>query len=140
MSFFKLFFSLWVAVFIFTACSDDKTVTQIYQKVEIPKIESVKLLSIYPSVQEKLQQVLKSENLKLNSDSIYAIKVDYMDYEKVCNNPMTSAYDATFDGFIRLTFLKNDKRIYMCQKEFRGKLGVSDLEKLLTLMRDDLEF
>jgi len=136
----QTFFSLLFVLLLFTACNNDKTVTQTYQKIEIPKIESIQLLSTYPEIREKVNTALKRENLKINKDSIYSIKVDYMDYKKICNNPMTSAYDATFDGFIRLTFKKDSKRIYMCQKEFRGELSVSGLEKLLTLMRDDLEF
>ena len=73
-------------------------------------------------------------------DIAYSIKVDYMEYKKACNNPMTSAYDASYDGFIRLTLLKETSRVYMCQKDFRGVLSVSILEDMLTLMRDDLEF
>jgi len=140
MQFIKLFFSLFAILFFLSACGDDKTVTQTYKKVDIAKVDSIKLLSIYPDIQEKIEQAIANENLTIKQDSPYAIKLDYMNYKKICNNPMTSAYDATFDGFIRLTFLKDDKRIYMCQKEFRGELSVSGLEKLLTLMRDDLEF
>jgi len=131
---------LFIVLMIFTACNNDKTVTKFYQKIEIKKIDSIDLISIYPDIKDKILQALENKNLKLKADSIYSIKVDYLNYEKVCNNPMTSAYDATFDGFIRLTLLKNDKRIYMCQKEFRGELVASDVEKLLSLMRSDLEF
>lgn len=132
--------TLLVLVFFFTACSNDKIVTQMYKEIKIGQVDSIKLLSSYPDIQERVEDALRAKNLKLNNDSHYAIKVDYMNYEKICNNPMTSAYDATYTGFIRLTFLKNNQRIYMCQKEFRGELSVGGLEKLLTLMRDDLEF
>jgi len=53
---------------------------------------------------------------------------------------MTSAYDASYDGFVRLTLLKNNQKVYMCQKDFKGELSVRAVEKLLILMRDDLEF
>ena len=136
----KIFTSLLVLLLFLTAC-DDKIVSKYYLKIQSHlSIDSIQLESIYPEIQNKLNQAIKNEKLTINESAKYSIKVDYLNYKKACNNPMTSAYDATFSGFIRLTLLEDSKRIYMCQKEFRGELNVSDFEKLLILMRDDLEF
>lgn len=136
----KLFSILFLIIIFFNAC-DDKVVTKSYIKDEINlNIESIELFCVYPNIKDKVILAIKNSDIKIKKDSNYTIKVDYTDYKKACNNPMTSAYDRTFDGFIRLTLLKNNTRIYMCQKEFRGELSVSDFEKLLTLMRDELEF
>jgi len=140
LTFFRLICNLFLISIVFTAC-DDKMVTKEYIKnLKHLKIDSISLESPYKNIQKKIILALKNENLKINENSIYIIKVDYTDYKKICNNPMTSAYDATFDGFIRLTLFKKGTRIYMCQKEFRGKLDVDDFEKLLSQMKNELNF
>ncbi len=131
--------SLTILLFL-TSC-EDKTFTRVYGVVETPLvINSVNLSSIYPDVKSMVEISLKREDLPIKKDASYTIKVDFMNYKKACNNPMTSAYDATYSGFIRLTLLKDSKRIYMCQKEFRGELSIGVIDDLLALMRDDLEF
>lgn len=140
MHFFKVF-TISAFVLLFLSACDNKTFSKIYQQTpDALEIKSVELICIYPTVQNFVKKALSNEKIHLNTDSIYTLKIDYMDYKKACNNPMTSTYDATYDGFIRLTLLKESKRIYMCQKDFRGELSVSIIEDLLTLMRDDLEF
>ncbi len=134
-------FILSLALILLLSACDDKTFSKIYPNTpESVDVKTVTLLCIYPDVSKIVQEALKESNFNLQTTSEYSIKVDYMNYKKACNNPMTSAYDATYDGFIRLTLLKENRRIYYCQKDYRGELSVSTIENLLTLMRDDLEF
>ncbi|MEA2099049.1 MAG: hypothetical protein U9P72_02865, partial [Campylobacterota bacterium] len=80
----KLLISSFVVVFFLTAC-DDKIVSRHYVKTQNTiKIDSIRLISIYPDIQKRLEQSFKNEKLKIDADSIYSIKVDYMDYKKTC--------------------------------------------------------
>jgi len=136
----KLFTTIFLTILLFSGC-DDKVVTQFYIKQDKGiELKTINLISRYPDIKNQIVTALKDENIKIESNSSYSIKVDYTDYKKVCNNPMTSAYDRTFSGFIRLTLLKNGDRIYMCQKEFRGELSADDFKRLFSLMKDDIDF
>jgi len=134
----KSVFILFVSIF-FIACQD-RTYTQRYNgKIKHINLSSIKLECPYLDIQGVVKEAFKNQKVTINKDSLYRIKVDYLNYTKQCNNPMTSSYDATYDGFIRLTLFKDRKKIYMCQKDYHGDLDVNVVEELLDLMKDELE-
>lgn len=121
---------------LFISCSDDTIMTKIYKEKKNLQIESINLYNIYPDIENLLLDSLSSVDIKIDTNSSYKLRVDYMNYKKHCNNPMSSAYNANLDGYIRLTLFDKNQKIYMCQKDFNGKLDKSVVIKLLNLIID----
>ena len=125
-------------VLIFAGCQD-KTYSRIYKKEEVgAKIPTLSISDINQTIKTIAIKAIKNANFKVESGTPYVLEIDGATYPKKCNNPNTSTYEATYDGYIKLTLLKNMKRIYMCQKDYHGTLTEKVVEDLLDKMKDDL--
>lgn len=130
---------LLLFILIFTACQD-RTYTRIYQKDAVDmNISTMSLSESNQTIKTNVTLALEKSGFKVISGSPYALEIEGTRYSHKCNNPNTSTYDATYDGFIKLTLLKNMKRIYMCQKDYHGKLDEHIMIELLTKMKQDLK-
>lgn len=130
---------LLLCILIFTGCQD-KTYSRIYKKEEIgAKISTLSISDINQTTKSIAISALKNSNFKVATGSPYVLEIDGATYPKKCNNPNTSTYEATYDGYIKLTLLKNMKRVYMCQKDYHGTLNEEVIEALVEKMKDDLE-
>jgi len=124
---------------LFSGCTD-RTYSRIYQKELIgKKVSAISLSCEDKKIKDIVVKAFKNSQFKLDKNSLYEIKVDYLKYCKSCNNPMTNAYDATYDGYFKLTLLKNRQKVYMCQKDFHGDFDEGEVEKLIDLMVQEME-
>ena len=124
---------------IFTACQD-KTYSRIYISDEIgASLSTLSVSETNQTIKSIVISALKNTDYKVATGSPYVLEIDGATYPKKCNNPNTSTYEATYNGYIKLTLLKNMKRVYMCQKDYHGTLNEEIIEDLLEKMQNDLE-
>jgi hypothetical protein len=118
---------------------EDKTFTRIYQKEQVGKtIPAISISENNQTLKSMAEKVIK-EYFTLQVGAPYVLEIEGSSYPKKCNNPNTTAYDATYDGFIKLILLKNMKRLYMCQKDYHGELNPNIIHNLIKQMRRDLK-
>ncbi len=130
---------LLIFLLFFTACQD-KTYSHIYKQSEIgANISTISLSETNQTIKAIITSALKNTHFIVAIGSPYALEIDGATYPKKCNNPNTSTYDATYDGYVKLTLLKNMKLIYMCQKDYHGTLDESAFATLLEKMQEDLK-
>ena len=130
---------LLLFILIFSGC-EDKIVSQIYDKNVVGKnITNISLSETNTTLREMISMALKNSNFHLVSGSPYVLEFDTRVYSHKCNNPNSSAYDRTYDGFVQLRLLKNFKRIYICQKDYHGEFSQEVIEELLERMKRDLD-
>ncbi len=131
---------LLLFIIIFTGCQD-KIYSRIYKSDEVgANIPSLSISEINQTIKSIAIVAIKNADFKVVTGSSYVLEIDGATYPKKCNNPNTSTYEATYDGYIKLTLLKNMKRVYMCQKDYHGTLNEGVMQDLLEKMKDDLEF
>ncbi len=129
---------LLTVTLLFTACQD-KTYSRIYKKDALDGgIPTLTLSESNQTIKTMLTSALKKRGFRVASGSPYALEIEGTRYSHKCNNPNTATYDATYDGFIKLTLSKHMKRIYMCQKDYHGALDETIMIELLERMQSDL--
>ena len=122
---------------LFLGC-EDKTFTRIYQTEYVGKpIPALSISENNQTIKTMAEKVIQ-KYFTLQVGAAYVLEIESSSYPKKCNNPNATAYDATYDGYIKLTLLKNMKRLYMCQKDYHGDLNPSIINDLITQMREDL--
>jgi hypothetical protein len=84
-------------------------------------------------------EAFKKSGFHIQSGALYVVEIEGAHYPKKCNNPQATAYDATYDGYAKLTLLKGLKRLYVCQKDFHGALDSAIIEALIQKMKQDLK-
>jgi len=123
--------------FLLLGC-EDKTFTRIYQKEQVGKaIPALSVSENNQTIKTMAEKVIQ-EYFTLQVGAAYVLEIEGSSYPKKCNNPNATAYDATYDGYMRLTLLKNMKRLYMCQKDYHGDVTPDIIHDLLQQMKKDL--
>jgi len=130
---------LLLLMLIFGGC-EDKSYTKIYNTKMIGlSTPTLSLSETNQSIKNMLAAVLVKEGFHIDSASLYTIEVDADTYHHKCNNPNTATYDATYDGFVKLTLLKGMKRLYMCQKDYHGELNSKVFATLFSHMKKEFK-
>jgi len=130
---------LLLIILIFTGC-EDKVFSQLYDKQIVGEnITDISLSETNSTLRKLISTALKNKKFHLVTGSPYVLEFDTRVYSHKCNNPNSSAYDRTYDGFVQLRLLKNFKRIYICQKDYHGEFSKEIIEELLEKMKRDLE-
>jgi len=129
-----------VLILIFLLGCEDKTYKQIYDKSKIgSKINNISLSNIDKNLRKMALRSLKDEGFGIKTQSPYSIYIESRRYSHHCNNPNTIAYDATYDGFVKLTLFYKMKKIYSIQRDYHGKLDEGIITDLLEQMKRDLK-
>jgi len=130
---------LLLFILLFTGCQD-KIYSRIYKQDEVgANIPTLSISETNQTIRAIAISAIQDAHFKVATGSPYVLDIDGATYPKKCNNPNTSTYEATYDGYIKLTLLKNMKRVYMCQKDYHGILNEEVIEDLIEKMQDDLE-
>jgi len=125
-------------ILLLFGCSDDKTFKQIKERSEVGKLHSFKLIATDKSLYNLAKKAAKDSNLKLTS-SPYTIVVESSKYPQHCNNPLTPAYEASYDGYVKITLKKAFKEIYFIQRDFHDDITEDTIEDLFKIMKSDLK-
>lgn len=126
-------------ILLFTGC-EEKHFSRIYDRsIQGKHIEALRLSAADPALRSMAQKLLKHEHIMLRDDAPYTLQIDASRYAHHCNNPQTCAYDATYDGFAKLTLMHNMQPIYMIQRDYHGTLRFEILEDLFDQMADEME-
>ena len=128
-------FSLLLLIF---GCSKDKTFKRVLQKEEVGKFHFFTLLATDKNLKLLTLKAAKEADIKL-SKSPYTIVVESSKYPQHCNNPLTPAYEASYDGYVRITVKKAFKKIYFIQRDFHNDVTKEIIEDLFEIMKDDLK-
>lgn len=132
-------FVLTVLVFL-GGCQKKQILSRVYDESEIgAKIVSVSVLAYDQNVSNNVATSLKKEKMPVKKDSVYTIECNFSYYGKKCNNPLMKSYETDFDGFIRFSLLKENRRIYMCQKDFKGEAKQYMFDELMEELFDDMD-
>lgn len=130
--------SILILIFLF-GC-EDKTYKQIYDKSKIDsKITYISLSNIDKNLRKMALRSIKDEGFGIKTQSPYSIYIESRRYSHHCNNPNTIAYDATYDGFVKLTLSYKMKKVYSIQRDYHGKLDEDIISSLLEEMKRDLK-
>jgi len=120
------------------SCSEDKTFKHIEDKSEIGKLHSFSLVASDKSLLDLAKKAAKDADISI-SNSPYTIVVESSKYPQHCNNPLTPAYEATYDGYVKITIKKAFKKIYFIQRDFHDDVNKDIIEDLLEIMKKDLK-
>ena len=130
---------LSIMIVLLLGC-EDKTFTRIYdQKIIGEKIETIAISESNQSIKTMAITALKEEGFHVQAGASYVIEVEGSSYPKKCNNPNTSTYEATYDGYVKLTLLKHMRRLYMCQQDYHGEVNSAIIKRLLKKMKEELQ-
>ena len=119
-------------------CSEDKTFKRVLEKDEVGKLHFFTLLATDKKLKLLAIKAAKEADIKL-SKSPYTIVVESSKYPQHCNNPLTPAYEASYDGYVRITVKKAFKKIYFIQRDFHDDITKETIEDLFETMKDDLK-
>ena len=122
----NLFLSLFIA-YIFTGC-EQKHFSHVYDKKEIGATIKTISLTTQDINNSKLYKIgLEKDGFQLQKNTPYKLQTQSRLYPKRCNNPLATAEQKNYIGFVQLTLLKKQKRIYMCQSDFREKKEIDGI-------------
>jgi len=123
---------------LFLGCSEDKTFKRVLEKEEVGKLHFFTLLATNKKLKLLALKAAKEADIKL-SKSPYTIVVESSKYPQHCNNPLTPAYEASYDGYVKITVKKAFKKIYFIQRDFHDDVTKEIIEDLFEIMKDDLK-
>jgi hypothetical protein len=117
----------------FQGCETKKKIfSHTYQKLDT-KISTINLINDNPIIQKAFQ----NSDFKLDKNANFTIKADYSLYPKQCNNPLATAEDKSYIGFMRFTLSQYDKKVYMCQIDFKSEPDVGLVKYLINYLKDN---
>lgn len=125
-------------ILLLFGCSNDKTFKQIEQKSEVGKLHSFNLVATDKKLLSLAKEAAKEADITISS-SPYTIVVESSKYPQHCNNPLTPAYEATYDGYVKITLKKAFKEIYFIQRDFHDDVTEGTIEDLFEIMKKDLK-
>lgn len=132
-------FFLVFLLFFLVSCTKDNTFKMFSNKSEVGKLHSFNLVVTDKSILNIAKKALKEEDIKIQK-SPYTMIIESSKYPSHCNNPLTPAYEATYDGYIRISVKKAFNDIYFIQRDFHGDVTQSLIEDLLEELKEDLKY
>ncbi|MCH9813720.1 MAG: hypothetical protein K0U47_07225 [Epsilonproteobacteria bacterium] len=135
----KLISLLIISLFI-TGCEQYNTFSHVYQKKLLgTKISQIQLKAFDPKIDNFCKIALAKAQFKITTTSDYILIPQYANYPKKCNNPLATANQKSYRGFVKLTLEKEGKKIYTCQLDFKQELSQKHLNYLLELLIDEMQ-
>jgi hypothetical protein len=114
---------------LLTGC-EQKHFSHVYDKKEIgATIHAISITNQDTNNSKLYQTTLKKQGFKLKNKSHYSLQTQSRLYPKKCNNPLATAEQKNYIGFVQLTLLKDDKKLYMCQSDFKKVTDIEDIIK-----------
>lgn len=104
------------------------------------KNENINCLNVNgknPVLKNRLVNLFKEENIKIEEDCPYSIDVTSR-FLSQCSNPVAHSIGADFDGFLRFDLKKNGKTVYRVQMDWKGELNDERIKDLIKKMKEDL--
>ncbi len=132
-------FIWFLLIFVLFGC-EDKSFSKVYdESIRGDKLYQVRISVNDPLLKKMLKRALEDENIKVSMNAKYTLEVQSREYDHHCNNPLTASYDATYDGYTKISLMKNMHLIYSIQQDYHGKVDVDILEELIEKMVDDMK-
>jgi hypothetical protein len=130
----------FISIFLFFGGCEQKHFSRVFDKKSIgSKISSLNLIHENDKIKSLSVKVLKNYGFKIDSNSSYTLKTDYSIYPKTCNNPLATAEQKSYIGFVKFTLFKGKNRLYLCQSDFRKTSQIQEkLEGLVKIMVDEM--
>jgi len=125
-------------ILLLLGCSEDKTFKRVEDKSVVGKLHSFTILASNKKLLKMAKEASKEANINI-TPSPYSIVVESSKYPQHCNNPLTPAYEASYDGYVKLTVKKGFKKIYFIQRDFHDDVTQGILEDLLEILKKDLK-
>ena len=120
---------------------EQKHFSHVYDKQEIgSNIKTISIISQDTNNSTLYKTALEEKGFHLKKHSDYQLKTDSKHYPKKCNNPLATAEQKSYIGFVQLTLYKENKKIYMCQSDFRKTREIEDIIKgLVQIMIKEMD-
>jgi hypothetical protein len=136
----KNFLSFLFLMLFMLGC-EQKHFSHVYDKKEIgANIHLISITSLDTNNSKIYITKLKDEGFKLDEKSHYKLQTDSKLYPKRCNNPLATAEQKSYIGFVQLTLFKDGKKIYMCQSDFRKIQEIENIiEGLIKIMKKEMK-
>ena len=133
------FFLFLCILWLISGC-EEKHFTHIYdESVRGSIVKEVRLSVTDLRLRNGLVQLLRIHGVEVTDKASYTLEVEAAKYPHHCNNPLTSSFDATYDGFIKIRLLRGMYPFYITQQDYHGDLHKDYVMKLVDRMYDDLD-
>ena len=120
---------------------EQKHFSHVYDKKELGiELQTISLINQDTNNSKLYKTILENQGFKLNKEAPYKLQTQSKRYPKKCNNPLATAEQKSYIGFVQLTLFKDNKKIYMCQSDFRKTTEIENLIKgLVQIMIKELD-
>jgi len=127
-----------ISLLLLLGCSNDKTFKGIFNKKDIGKLHTFELIATDTKLLKLSKDAAKEANIRIGK-SPYTIVVESSKYPQHCNNPLTPAYEASYDGYVKITLKKAFSKIYFIQRDFHDDVDEGTIEDLFEIMKKDMK-
>ncbi len=129
---------VWV-LFAVIACGKKYTSHLFDASVKGSRVDAVRLSVADENLSRLISKMLETKGIHISNSAPLTLEAEGTAYTHHCNNPLTCSYDATYDGFVKLTLMRQMHPLYMVQSDYHGKLPAKLPGSLWDQMADDLE-
>jgi uncharacterized protein (UPF0305 family) len=139
----RRFKNSWIVVavvlsaFFLSSCKDDSLFVKKYGKLKERNISSFRFKTDNYYLLDKVVRSFKRYGYKEDKNSKYLISLT-SHYVINCKNPVVHAIGADFNGFVRLSLIKDKKEIYRIQKDFKTKVTDKMIDGIVKRLLKDL--
>jgi len=132
----KVFFL--ISALLFLGC-DGEVFKKVEDKSKIgAKIEKIEVIATDPLSQAASEIFLKKRGFIVGS-SDYKLRVEFRDYTKTCNNPLSkTSSDYSYDGLAAITLFYKNEKVYTSFMDFKGDVRDKLFIELIDGMINDL--
>ncbi|HHD83327.1 MAG TPA: hypothetical protein ENK93_00465 [Campylobacteraceae bacterium] len=103
------------------------------------RVDAVRLSTADANLSRLVKAMLQKRDIAISDRALLTLQAEATTYSHHCNNPLTCSYDATYDGFVKLTLMRQMHPLYMVQSDYHGRLTPKLLESLWEQMTEELE-
>ncbi|NPA82022.1 MAG: hypothetical protein GXO31_05390 [Epsilonproteobacteria bacterium] len=139
----RRFKNSWIVVavvlsaFFLSSCKDDSLFVKKYGELKERNISSFRFKTDNYYLLDKVVRSFKRYGYKEDKNSKYLISLT-SHYVINCKNPVVHAIGADFNGFVRLSLIKDKKEIYRIQKDFKTKVTDKMIDGVVKRLLKDL--
>ena len=130
----------WLSMLLVMGGCEQRYTSHLYDaSVKGSRVAAVRLSSADANLSRLAESMLQRKGIRVSDAAPLTLEVEGTTYTHHCNNPLTCTYDATYDGFAKLTLMRQMHPLYMVQSDYHGRLTPKLLGALWDQMAEDLE-
>ncbi len=131
--------ALLVSLSLFYGC-EEKHFSKCYDtSIKGKTLTQLRISAHDPTLRRMVKELLRQDGIVINDRADLTLEVEVTKYARHCNNPLTCSYDASYDGYVKITLLRRMQPLYMTQQDYHGDFESAKLARLIERMYDELD-